>query len=157
VHEDDFRPVGNADVPLRITHPDGRVEEASARIDDAQAGRYTAEFKFDAPGIYRVAATARRDGSPLGAHERWLLVGGSDLEMADPRLNADVLTRVAVASGGAYVNAVDVARLPELLVAAAAAPASPRTEELWNTPWVFGFIVLLLGTEWVLRRHWGLR
>jgi uncharacterized membrane protein len=157
VHEDDFRPVGNADVPLRITHPDGRVEEASARIDDAQAGRYTAEFKFDAPGIYRVAATARRDGSPLGAHERWLLVGGSDLEMADPRLNADVLTRVAVASGGAYVNAVDVARLPELLAAAAAAPASPRMEELWNTPWVFGFIVLLLGTEWVLRRQWGLR
>jgi uncharacterized membrane protein len=157
VHADDFTAVGDADVPLRITHPDGRIEEASARVDDAQAGRYTAEFKFDTPGIYRVAATARRGGSPLGTHERWLLVGGSDLEMADPRLNADVLKRVAAASGGAYVNAADAGRLPELLAAAAAAPPSPRMEELWHTPWVFALIVLLLGTEWVLRRLWGLR
>jgi hypothetical protein len=157
VRADDFTPVSDADVPLRITHPDGRVEDASARALDARSGRYTAEFTFDTPGIYRIAAAARRDGTPLGAHERWLLVGGSDLEMADPRLNADVLKRVAAASGGAYVNAADAGRLPELLAAAAAAPASPRMEELWHTPWVFAVIVLLLGTEWVLRRQWGLR
>jgi uncharacterized membrane protein len=157
VRADDFTPIGDADVPLRITHPDGRVEETSARVEDTRTGRYTAEFTFDAPGIYRVAASARRAGDALGTHERWLLVGGSELEMADPRLNADVLRRVAVASGGAYVSAADAGRLPELLAAAAAAPASPRMAELWHTPWVFMALVLMLAAEWILRRRWGLR
>lgn len=157
VHADDFTPVGDADVPLQVTHPDGRVEDAAARVDDAQAGRYTAEFTFDTPGIYRVAATARRNGTSLGAHERSLLVGGADLEMADPRLNADVLERVAAASGGAYVSAAEVKRLPELIVGAAAPPAPPRMEELWHTPWVFLAVVLMLAGEWILRRRWGLR
>ena len=157
VRSDEFTPVGDADVPLRITHPDGRVEDASARIADARTGRYAAEFAFEMPGIYRVAASARRGGEPLGTHERWLLIGGSDPEMADPRLNEDVLKRVAEASGGAYLSAADAGRLPALLAASAPAPASPRLEELWHTPWVFMAIVLLLASEWILRRRWGLR
>ena len=157
VRSDEFMPVADADVPLRITHPDGHVEEASARIADARTGRYAAEFAFEAPGIYRVAATATRGGEPLGTHDRWLLIGGSDPEMADPRLNEDVLRRVAAASGGTYLRAADAGRLPALLAASAPAPASPRLEELWHTPWMFALVVLLLGTEWVLRRRWGLR
>lgn len=157
VRSDEFAPVGDADVPLRITHPDGRVEDASARIADARTGRYAAEFAFETPGIYRVAASARRGGDPLGTHERWLLVGGSDAEMADPRLNEDVLKRVAAASGGAYLSAADAGRLPALIAATAPAPASPRLEELWHTPWVFMAMILLLAAEWFLRRRWGLR
>jgi hypothetical protein len=157
VRSDEFTPVGDADVPLRITHPDGHVEEASARIADARTGRYAAEFAFETPGIYRVAASARRSGALLGTHERWLLIGGSDPEMADPRLNEDVLERVAAASGGAYLSGADAGRLPALLASAAPAPASPRLEELWHTPWVFMAIVLLLASEWMLRRRWGLR
>ncbi len=157
VRSDDFAPVGDADVSLRITHPDGHVAAASARLVDARTGRYAAEFTFEAPGIYRVAASARRGDGPLGADQRWLLVGGSDAEMAEPRLHEDVLKRVAAASGGAYLSAADAGRLPALLAATAPAPASQTLEELWHTPWMFGLVVLLLGTEWVLRRRWGLR
>jgi hypothetical protein len=77
--------------------------------------------------------------------------------MADPRLNEDVLKRVAAASGGAYLRVADAGQVPALLAAVAPAPGSPRLEELWHTPWVFMAIVLLLASEWILRRRWGLR
>jgi uncharacterized membrane protein len=157
VRTEEFTPVGDASVRLRIAHPDGRVEDASARVEDARTGRYAAEFTFETPGIYRIAATARRGAEPLGADERWVLVGGTDAEMTDPRLNEDVLKRVAAASGGSYLTVSDAGSLPDLISSSAAAPASPRLEELWHTPWVFGLIVLLLGAEWILRRQWGMR
>jgi len=84
-------------------------------------------------------------------------VGGADLEMADPRLNEEVLRRIARASGGGYVAADDAAALPSLLTAAAGEPSAPRLEELWHNAWIFVGLILLLGTEWALRRRWGLR
>jgi hypothetical protein len=77
--------------------------------------------------------------------------------MADPRLNQEVLKRVSAASGGAYVEASDGMRLPELLASTAPEPASPRVEEVWHTGWIFASIVMLLAVEWVMRRQWGLR
>ena len=56
------------------------------------------------------AAAARRSAPS----ERSVLSGGADPEMADPRLNEPVLQRLAAATGGIYVRATDVDRLPPL-------------------------------------------
>jgi hypothetical protein len=114
-------------------------------------------MQFDRPGIYRVAVEARRASMTLGASQRFVLVGGTDREMTDPRLNEDVLRRVARASGGQYVPAADVSRLPDLLATVDAEPPPPRLEELWHNPFVFGALIALLAAEWLLRRKWGLR
>jgi len=31
------------------------------------------------------------------------------------------------------------------------------THDVWHTGWALGMLVLLLGSEWILRRRWGLR
>lgn len=157
VRTEDFAPLAGAEVQMRATVPGGRTIDLPASLDDPQTGRYTGELRFETPGVYRISVTARHDGEVIGATERWALAGGVDVEMADPRLNEDVLRRVAVASGGGYLAAEDAARLPALLAAAAAEPAPPRLEELWHSIWIFAGVVLLLGTEWMLRRRWGLR
>jgi uncharacterized membrane protein len=157
VRADDFTPIGDADVEMRAIAPGGRVINLPASLDDPQTGRYSGELRFEEPGVYRVTATARRGGAVIGATERWALVGGADLEMADPRLNENVLRRVALASGGSYLAAGDAARLPELIATAAALPAAPRLEDLWHNAWMFAGVVLLLTAEWTLRRRWGLR
>jgi uncharacterized membrane protein len=157
LHDGDFNAIPDGTVDLRVTHPDGHVEDVDARVETPQAGRYVASLKLETPGIYRVAASATRGGTGVGAHERWVLVGGVDPEMADPRLNQEVLKRVAAVSGGTYVDASDGMRIPELLASTAPPPAAPRLEELWHTGWMFAGIVMLLAAEWVLRRQWGLR
>ena len=157
VRNQEFAPVGDATVRLRVTRPDGSSEDATAALAAPQAGSYSGELRFDEPGVYRINAVAQRGETQIAAANRWILVGGADLEMADPRLNDEVLRRIATASGGSYLPADDVGDLPSLIAAAVAEPANPQVEELWHNVWIFVALMLLLAAEWVLRRRWGLR
>ncbi len=151
-----FEPVRDADVTMHVTMPGGDVRDLRATLLDAGAGRYAVETRFDQPGVYRIVAEARRRTDVLGASEQWVLAGAADLEMADPRLNEDVLRRVSRASGGRYLEVQDVSRLPSLL-AASSDHGPPRLQELWHNIWIFSAVVLLLAAEWFLRRRWGMR
>jgi hypothetical protein len=86
-----------------------------------------------------------------------MLVGGADAEMTDPRLDGELLQRIAVASGGRVVAESDVPALAESLRARLPAAARAATRDLWNSAWCFVAIVALLSSEWILRRRWGLR
>jgi len=93
----------------------------------------------------------------LGTASRWVLTGGSDRELADPRLNEDVLRRVSRATGGRYLARGDIEKLPSLLAASDPVTAAPRVQELWHSIWIYVAIIALLSIEWSLRRRWGLR
>lgn len=157
VRDKSFEPVRNADVTMRVTMPGGEVREVKPPLVDAKTGRYAGQARFEQPGVYRIVAEARRGSDVLGTSQQWVLAGAADLELADPRLNEDVLRRVSLASGGRYLAAADLSRLPSLLSIAAAEPPPPRLQELWHNIWIFTTVVLLLAAEWWLRRRWGLR
>ena len=152
-----FEPVRDATVTMRVTLPGGDVRELKAALFDAKTGRYAAQMRFDQPGVYRVVAEARRGNRALGSSNQWLLAGAADLELADPRLNEDVLRRISRASGGRYLAAGEASTLPSLLASAADEPGPPQLRELWHNAWIFLGVVVLLAAEWFLRRQWGLR
>lgn len=157
VRDADFTPIRDATVTMQVTLPGGQSRELSASLADAAAGLYRARLHADQGGVYRVAAEARRGNTVLGTSTRWVLVGGADLEMADPRLNEDLLMRLASASGGRYVAPRDISTLPDLLTAAQPEALPPDRRDLWNNFLTFALIVGLLSGEWVLRRRWGMR
>ena len=157
VRSDAFAPVSDAHVALHVTLPDGASRDVQATLIEPQSGRYSADLRFDEPGVYRVTAAARRGDAVSGGGARWILVGGADLEMADPRLNEDVLRRIARATGGSYLPAQQAAQLPALLASVEPEPAAPQVQELWHNGWIFAGVVLSLAAEWTQRRRWGLR
>jgi uncharacterized membrane protein len=163
VRDAEFHGIPDARVALRVIDPGGAKHELTTMADPAAAGRYRATFHSDQSGLFRVEADVHRGsaptGAPLGTVRDWMLVGGADREMADPRLNADVLQRLASASGGAVLTADRVGDLAGKLAAAAARAANaPRRErELWHTPWTFLLVIGLVAAEWTCRRRWGLR
>ena len=86
-----------------------------------------------------------------------MLVGGSDQEMTDPRLDVPLLQRLALQTGGRLVTPKDGAAIADQLRAGVPAARLAVTHDLWNTGWSFAAIILLLTAEWMLRRRWGLR
>jgi uncharacterized membrane protein len=152
-----FAPVTDATIDATLTLPGGATQPIKLRHGDPSGGRYTAAIALEQPGLYRVHADARRGATALGAADRWMYVGGADREFADPRLNEGFLRRVARNSGGRYVRAAEAAKVPSWLQAAVPQNAAPERRDLWHEPWAFAVVILLLSTEWILRRRWGLR
>ena len=157
VRNDSFSAVTDAQVAMRVTAPGGGTRDFRAPLTDPRAGRYSTDVKFDQAGVYRVTTEVKRGGTVLGTASRWVLTGGSDRELADPRLNEDVLRRVSRATGGRYLARGDIEKLPSLLAASDPVTAAPRVQELWHSIWIYVAIIALLSIEWSLRRRWGLR
>jgi uncharacterized membrane protein len=154
-----FVPQADAVIDVNVTTPEGRTETIRAeppRQGD-EDGAYVARYRAAGPGVYRVRATARRGATLMGSASSAVLVGGSDPEMTDPRLNMQVLQRIALRSGGRLVTANEATALAGSLRAAVPAARLAVTHDLWHTGWSFALILVLLASEWILRRRWGLR
>ncbi|MEO7156763.1 MAG: glutamine amidotransferase [Vicinamibacterales bacterium] len=156
VRDEDFRPVANAEVALQMTAPNGEKRQLAALLSSPQDGRYGVAARFEQPGVYKIDAMVTRDGTRIGAASRPVLVGGVDLEMAQPRLNEAVLRRLAADGNGRYVRADQAGQLPSLLRGSRAEAGTPEMRDLWHNGWSLLAIVALLAAEWVARRRVGL-
>jgi hypothetical protein len=154
-----FEPQRDAAVAVRVALPDGRLEDLPppSPAGRGEAAGFTAVFRPAQPGVFRVTAEAKRGDATLGSSSAALLVGGVDVEMADPRLNRQVLERIAVATGGRVMAEDEIGELPSLLRARVPAAVLSVRRDLWHNGYAFTLIVLLLGAEWIARRRWGLR
>jgi uncharacterized membrane protein len=152
-----FIPQRDAQVDVRVTAPDGHVDAVAAQPVAGQPGRFQAASRTSSAGVYRVSADARVKGSPLGSASGAVLVGSFDPEMTDPRVNEDVLQRIARASGGRFLAASDIGSLADRLRAGAPAALFTSRRDLWHTGWSFALVIVLLSAEWLVRRTWGLR
>jgi len=147
-------------VDVQVTSPEGRTQSVRAalvREGDGEGDVYVGRFRTEAPGVYRVRADAVRGSANVGSAAAAVLVGGSDPEMSDPRVNTQVLQRLALASGGRVLTRGDSAALLDRLREGSPVARLAVTHDLWHTGWSFATIVMLLGAEWILRRRWGLR
>jgi uncharacterized membrane protein len=152
-----FNAVADAAVDATLTPPGGEPKPVALRPSAGTAGRVTGAFTPAEAGLYRVHAEARRGQEALGAADRWFYVGGADREFADPRLNEGFLRRIARETGGQYLRAAEAAKVVSLLQQAVPQNLEPERRDLWHEPWAFAIMIVLLSSEWVLRRRWGLR
>ena len=160
VRDPSFTPMRDADVDVRVSGPDGGLHELRASLEDKDGGDsalFAAKFSPQQPGLYRVSVSARRGNADAGSATSAFLVGGADVEMADPRLNSALLQRIAAGTGGRLMPAGQIDALLTALRAATPAAALSVRHDLWHNAWSFLLITGLLTAEWLLRRRWGLR
>ena len=152
-----YQPLIDAEPVVVVTGPGGDEQEVRPALVDGATGLYTAEIRPAEPGVYRFEAVVERGGTRVGEASEWLLVGGADVELADPWLNDEVLRRTATASGGRYLLPDDVSQLRELVLADASDQVPPVIHNLWRNVWMFLLVVVLLSGEWFLRHAWGMK
>lgn len=118
-------------------------------------GYYQARFTPDRPGIYRVSFTSPgMDGAAPAVLTRELPVVRPDLEMRATALNLAALQQLAAATGGRYLHVDEARALGELIPDAGRTQVTrERPRPLWDNATVFGILLALLTTEWILRRQ----
>jgi len=156
VRNEEFKPIGDAEASIRVKEPGGQERTIPAALADPREGRYAAAVRFDQAGVYTISADVRRRGQSVGSASRALLVGGSDVELSEPRLNDAVLRRIAETTGGQYVAAEQAFTLPALLRQSDRVSRPMEMRDLWHTGWSLSAIVVLLAIEWLVRRRVGL-
>ena len=142
------------DIPLTVEHNGqeaGRTtlsaadpnapDKLSAEFLPAKAGKFTATAKFP-------------DGTSQTSR---FIVFDENLEQTEVATDAGYLRKLCESSGGRLLKSEELGKLlGELMNEKVDATPTRKLTSAWDRVWVFWLIGLLFGTDWYLRRRWGL-
>jgi len=155
VRDKSFRPVANATVEAHIVGPGGTAANISLVPAPLEDGVYAADWSADKPGSYMAEVVARQGTQEAG---RDVLVFRREDGVAENfhlAQNRELLEKLAEQTGGHYYPASRASRLSEDISYSEAGITTRETKDLWDMPVVFLAALLLRGSEWLLRRKWG--
>jgi len=158
VYDGSMSPVSDATVEVTITDSTGT--EYPHSMDPLGNGRYDLTVGSLPEGTYQYEAVARRSGTSLGRDEGQFSVGTLRLEYQKTRANPVLMRQIAARSGGNTYTADNASSLPSDLAASpdfSSTVVTNTTEaELWRTSLFLIVILILLASEWTLRKRFGL-
>ncbi len=149
-------PINDADVELSLERPDRSTKRMPAALK-GRTGTYRAEYTPRQDGDYELHAEARRNAAAVGEDRVLFHATAANPELEDPVANLKLLRRMAAATeeaGGRYYS---YQRGGELFRALREAGrplklTTRRRADIWDNAGVFVLFLLLIGTEWGLRK-----
>ena len=111
-----------------------------------QPGMYRGEFVAPPVGAY--AFSIEHDAET----KLDFVVQQPQFELGQTAMNEPLLTEMAQVSGGAFLREEDLYRLPALVAQPVETVRSYSEVEVWSSPLVFAWLVLVTGLEWALRK-----
>ena len=137
-------------------HGSGRLEP----IDQGRGGRYAASFSELPAGDYEFSASVPADveeGSDFEEQTMPLRVErGTEQELADVSGDRALLEQIAEATGGRCVDLEDVDELPKLIAETRQRQTRVVELPLWDSPYLFLFVLGCFALEWALRKRLGM-
>lgn len=158
VYDESLNPINNASVEVELTASDGR--QFPYTMEANGNGTYVLNVGTLPEGTYAYAARAQRNGNLLGEDQGSFAVGALTLEYKETRADAALLRQVAQRSGGQLLASDQLADLPAALTASntfRSMFSQEQTEtELWHLFPFLATIIILLTTEWFIRKRSGM-
>ena len=151
VGEEDSFPGRKGSVSLSVFDPQGLRIKSQIKTA-GQGNEYLGSFLPEKEGSYKLRIETA--GSRLEEH----LVIASPTEGLDALPHPEQLKMISIATGGKFLSREDDL-LREIETYAEKMESrfiELRSSALWEKPYTFIFILILLATEWYLRRRWGL-
>lgn len=155
LYNDNFEPVNTPEVVLSLTKDGGKAEVYHL---NRSGSNYELGLGVLPSGSYRYEATTTLNGQKLTRQGNFLV---EELNLEELNLVADhsLLQTLAQNSGGEMVMASELERLPQLLKdrddIKNVMYSHTKYTELLNVPWLLVLLMLLVGSEWVLRKYNG--
>lgn len=155
VRDTTYLPASDADVQANVIDPDGVAETVALRPEPMTQGIYSADWSAQKPGSYIAEITAKRGTQKLGSDVLTFRRENGVAENFHREQNRELLQKLAEETGGRYYKPSEVGRLPQEISYSEAGITAHETKDLWDMPAVFLAILMLKGSEWFLRRRWG--
>ena len=155
VRDSTYNPASDADVQANVIDPDGVAQTLPLRAEPLAQGIYAADWNAEKPGSYIAEITAKRGTQQLGRDVLTFRRENGLAENFHREQNRELLQKLSEETGGRYYRPSDVGRLPQEISYSQAGITGHETKDLWDMPAVFLAILLLKGSEWLLRRRWG--
>jgi uncharacterized membrane protein len=151
----DYTPAADAAVTLDLFSAEAAATAKAVRtlpITTNREGEANLELAGLAPGAYRLVGRATIDSRPL-TEEQTFVIRPEGRELEDVVSREAVLREIAQVTGGQFTDGTIGS--PAVRKAREVRVGSLRTVELWSSPLLLLLAVVLLGTEWALRRRMG--
>lgn len=154
--DDRFEPVTQSGFDVNVLQVDlpGAVPQGiTLRPDANNPGLYEGFFSPTRPGRYLVEANS---GDSELSNTTEFQVSNLEPELSNTEMQTERLQRIADLSGGMCLGMLEFDKLPFLLNAGP--EESPVTTEIsiWDSGWTVFLLVVLMGTEWIVRRRYDL-
>jgi hypothetical protein len=156
VNDNTFMRLNNAQITAKVKSPSGVITSAPLIWDPSKEGQYSATYRPEEEGIYEVTAEAFQGSSSLGKARANFRIAESSEEYHNANLNADLLKKLAVDTGGRYYTAADARTLPEDISYSDTGASRLEEKELWDMPIFFLLLAGAASAEWILRKRKGL-
>lgn len=156
-YDDNLNPIENANIELNIKD---REKQYTLSLDHITRGQYEGMLAGIPEGEYNYEARVKIEDQLIGTDSGRFNVGGLNAEFIETRMNRNLLRQLAERSGGKYFDADEWGQLREEIKSLPKFLPETKREEarfpLWNLPWVYAAIVLLLAVEWFIRKRTGM-
>lgn len=129
-------------------------------MENMGKGNYRLELPRLSEGLYQYTATARRGNRELETQNGEFLVSNTSSELTNTLRNDELLRAIANNSGGLFFTYQNVGSFWDSLRAVNIMETQTATVENYSFPvrsmyWFF-VVLLLLGSEWMLRKYYSL-
>ena len=151
-----FQATNAAKIRAVVVDETGKRRELQLEQVLGEDGRYTGRFIPNRYGEYTVTATGTLQGESLGEQRTLFDVRTSYAEFSNAELNVPLLKTLAEGSGGKYYSLAEAPQLVNQIPLVESATSKITDVDIWDLPFIFGAVLLLLGCEWFLRKRGGL-
>jgi uncharacterized membrane protein len=155
VRDKEFKPLPNARVEARLVGPGGLAERVELAPVPNEEGVYVAEWKAEKTGSYLAEVLVTQEEKELGRDVVMFRREDGVAENFGATQNRELLEKLSEQTGGRYYRAADSKKLLGEISYSEAGITTRETRDLWDMPVVFLAAMLLRGSEWLLRRRWG--
>lgn len=153
--------ITNAKLDTQLILPGGQKQAIRLSLDGEQ---YVGSVEVKTPGDYAVELTASQEARKLGSARAEFLVFDRDVELSNPAADPGQMRALADLTQNDGGKDISPEELPQLIDEIR---NRPQEYEVRQTKWqlastaadawlFFGLLIGLLGTDWFLRKKWGL-
>ena len=150
-----YAPASDAKVVVRMIGPAGAGGEVDLTPVPTEPGVFEGEWKVDPAGGYVAEFIAKRGDKELGRDSITFRRDDGVAENFRVEQNRELLEKLAQQTGGQYYTPATASKLAKEIAYSEAGITVREMKDLWNMPVFFLLAALIRGTEWILRRRWG--